>query len=195
VWSSGCAHGEEAYTLALLASEAFAPDPAPVSVLGTDISARALAVASAGRYGRRAVRAVSTQARGQYFEQQADGTYLVGDRLRAMVRLGRHNLAHDPFPPSGESAFDVIACRNVLIYLGAPLAERVIDGLERALRPGGVLVLGAADVLLRNPNAPRPPAGPPPRAPSRPAARLRRPLGRPATSSREAAAETRRTPR
>ncbi len=120
VWSSGCAHGEEAYTLALHACEAFAPLP------------------------------------------------------------------HDPFPPSGESAFDVIACRNVLIYLGAPLAERVIDGLERALRPGGVLVLGAADALLRPAKPPQVTARPVPPAPSRSAARLRRPLGRPPTLSREA---------
>ena len=186
VWSSGCAHGEEAYTLALHACEAFAPLPAPVSVLGTDISARAVATASAGRYGKRAIRAVSAHTRKQYFEQQSDGTYLVGDRLRAMVRFARHNLAHDPFPPSGESAFDLIACRNVLIYLGAPLAERVIDGLERALRPGGVLVLGAADALLRPAKPPQVTARPVPPAPSRSAARLRRPLGRPPTLSREA---------
>lgn len=213
VWSSGCAHGEEAYTLALLAAEAFAPDPAPVSVLGTDISARALDAASAGRFGRRAIRAVSAEDRQRYFKQQDDGTYVVGDRLRAMVRFGRHNLARDPFPPAGESAFDVIACRNVLIYLGAPVAARVIDGLEMALRPGGMLLLGAADALFLTTKASRRPPKkaahgalsqpahpaphktarkapgsapvPSPRAPARADSTPRRPLGRVATASRE----------
>ncbi len=160
VWSSGCARGEEAYSLALLASEAFAPDPAPVSVLGTDISRRAVEAARAGRYGGRAVRALSARTLGRYFEPLPDGGYVVGDRLRAMVRFARHNLAADKFPPAGEQGFDVIVCRNVLIYFGARLARQVIEELENSMRPGGVLILGAADALLRAPVAPPPAAAP-----------------------------------
>jgi chemotaxis protein methyltransferase CheR len=187
VWSSACAQGEEAYTLALLAAEAFAPEPAPVLVLGTDISRRALETARAGRYGGRAVRALDPRLRGRYLEHQTDGSYVVGDLLKGMVGFARHNLAADPFPPRGETAFDVIACRNVLIYFGATLAARVIGSLERALRPGGLLVLGAADALLRA-ASPRPGAvdaparrGRPQRVglPAQPVRRreLRRPLG------------------
>jgi chemotaxis protein methyltransferase CheR len=155
VWSSGCAQGEEAYSLALLAADAFAPDPAPVSVLGTDISRRAIGAARAGRYGSRALRALNARQLGRYFEPQPDGGCVVGGPLRRMVRFARHNLAMDTFPPPGEPAFDVIVCRNVLIYFGAGLAGRVIQALENSLRPGGVLVLGAADALL---SAPAPPA-------------------------------------
>jgi chemotaxis protein methyltransferase CheR len=167
VWSAGCASGEEAYTLALLAAEALAPGPPPVDVLGTDVSGSALAAATAGRYGERAVRGLEPWLRERYLDRQADGSYLVGHRLRDLVRFRRHNLVRDPVPPLGESHFDLIVCRNVLIYFDAPAIAHVIESMERALRPGGRLVLGAADALHR-------PGGPP--APER---RPKRPLPRP----------------
>jgi chemotaxis protein methyltransferase CheR len=167
VWSAGCASGEEAYTLALLAAEAFAPGPPPVDVLGTDVSGAALAAATAGRYGERAVRGLEPALRERYLDRQADGGYLVGHRLRALVRFRRHNLVRDPVPPLGESHFDLIVCRNVLIYFDAPTIAQVIESLERSLRRGGTLVLGAADALHRT-------GGPPP-----PERRPKRPLSRP----------------
>ena len=148
-WSAGCASGEEAYTLALMATEAFAPAAAPAEVLGTDISEAALAAATVGRYRERAVAALDAPLRRRYFEQEADGSLAVGSRLRGMVRFRRHNLAHDSIPPAGEPGFDLIVCRNVLIYFGQQLAAQVIESLDRSLRPGGMLVLGAADALRR----------------------------------------------
>jgi chemotaxis protein methyltransferase CheR len=167
VWSAGCASGEEAYTLALLAAEAFAPGPPPVDVLGTDVSGAALAAAAAGRYRERAVRGLEPSLRERYLGRQTDGSYLVGHRLRALVRFRRHNLVRDPVPPLGESHFDLIVCRNVLIYFDAPTIARVIESLQRSLRRGGMLMLGAADALHR-------PAGPP-----TPGRQPRRPLPRP----------------
>jgi chemotaxis methyl-accepting protein methylase len=159
VWSAGCASGEEAYTLALLAAEAFAPAPPPVDVLGTDVSGAALAAATAGRYGERAIRGIEPTLRERYFDRQADGSYLVGHRLRALVRFRRHNLVRDLAPPPGESHFDLVVCRNVLIYFEAPTIARVIGLLERSLRRGGVLMLGAADALHRFAAEPEPNAG------------------------------------
>src|SRR5262249_38268253 len=69
VWSAGCAHGEEAYTLALLAAEAFAPLVPPVDVLGTDISAAAVAAATIGRYHERSVRALEPDLRQRYLDR------------------------------------------------------------------------------------------------------------------------------
>jgi chemotaxis protein methyltransferase CheR len=173
VWSAGCATGEEAYTLALLAAEAFAPAPPPVDVLGTDVSGAAVAAATAGRYRERAVRGLEPALRQRYLDRQADGSYLVGHRLRGLVRFRRHNLVADPVPPSGESHFDLVVCRNVLIYFDTPTIAQVIEWLERSLRPGGVLVLGAADALHRTTGAARPVPGRQPRR------RPRRPLGQP----------------
>jgi chemotaxis protein methyltransferase CheR len=147
VWSAGCASGEEAYTLALLAAEAFAPAAPPVDVLGTDISGAALAAAAAGRYRERAVRGLDPVLRQRYLDQQADGSYLVGERLRHLVRFRRHNLARDPVPPAGEPAPTLVACRNVLIYFAATHADQVIGSLRQSLQPGGTLLLGAVDAL------------------------------------------------
>jgi chemotaxis protein methyltransferase CheR len=205
VWSAGCASGEEAYTLALLAAEAFdpepvdlepfTPEPPPVDVLGTDISGAALAAAEAGRYGERAVRGLDPSLRQRYLERQDDGSYLVGERLRPLVRLRRHNLARDPIPPPGEPGFDLVVCRNVLIYLEQGIVRPVIESLRRSLRAGGELVLGAADALQRaggGPPArtgreapvPAPPSGPAPRQPrqARQARQSRQRLGEPAAT-------------
>jgi chemotaxis protein methyltransferase CheR len=183
VWSAGCAHGEEAYTLALLAAEAFAPLVPPVDVLGTDISAAAVAAATIGRYGERSVRALEPELRQRYLDRKPDGSYMVGEPLRRLVRLTRHNLARDPIPPLGEPGFELIVCRNVLIYIDPPVGRQVIASLERALTPDGMLLLGAADALRRAPDPPLPvqPAGLA-RTPKR---RPRRPLGTKASMSRE----------
>ena len=149
VWSAGCATGEEPYTLALLAAEAFAPAPPPVDVLGTDISGGAIAAATEGRYRERAIRALDAPLRRRYLDHQDDGSYLVSQRLRELVRFRRHNLVRDPVPPPGEAGFDIITCRNVLIYFEAPAAERVLERLDASLRPDGKLLLGVADALRR----------------------------------------------
>ena len=193
VWSAACASGEEAYTLALLADQAFGVLQAPVDVLGTDISVAALEAAAAGRYRERAVRSLEPVLRDRYLAQPVDGTYLVGQRLRELVRFRRHNLAGDPFPPLGEAGFDLIACRNVLIYFQQPEVGKIIESLERSLRPGGMLLLGAADALQRAAaDAPQRTAVPPairvvPRqGRARPDKRpLRRPLGRQPAPSRD----------
>jgi chemotaxis protein methyltransferase CheR len=187
VWSAGCATGEEVYTLALLAAEAFAPARPPVDVLGTDISEAALAAARAASYGERAVRALDCGLLERYFHHQ-DGRYRVAGYLRSLVRFRRHNLAVDPLPPLAETGFDLVVCRNVLIYFETPLALRVIEGLTRSLRPGGTLLLGVADGLQRTlagyqsgdrpvrvagraaPARPRAPARPPPPVAGHPSA-------------------------
>ena len=169
VWSAGCATGEEAYTLALLAAEAFIPAAPPVDVLGTDISAAALQAAAAGRYRERAVRGLGAILLRRYFGMRADGAYPVGARLRGLVRFRRHNLARDPFPPPGELPFDLVVCRNVLIYFTPRLAAQVIESFRRSLYPGGRLLLGAADALQRVSPLPAPAAWAHPGAISSPA--------------------------
>ena len=70
------------------------------------------------------------------------------------MRFRRHNLAREVVPPPGEAGFDLVVCRNVLIYFAAPVVEQVIRSLERSLRPDGVLMLGAADALQRTAGRP-----------------------------------------
>lgn len=99
---------------------------------------------------------------------------MVSERLRSLARFGRHNLIRDPFPPPGEARFDLILCRNVLIYFEPALARQVTELLRSALRQGGTIMLGAADVLQVSPartGGPQPPLG----TQARPAAHMRAP--------------------
>jgi chemotaxis methyl-accepting protein methylase len=146
VWVAACASGEEAYSLALLACEAFASGEPPVSILATDISGAALASARVGHYGRRSLRPLHDTARTRFFRHEGE-RLSVGEELRTVVTFAHHNLARDPIPPLGAGPFDVIACRNVLIYFDGDAIERVLSSLERALAPRGILILGAADRL------------------------------------------------
>ncbi len=117
-----------------------------VEVLATDLSATALERARAGRYRQRATATLPAVMRRRWFEPDGDALRVRAD-VRALVRFDRHNLIRDPIPPLGEAPFDVITCRNVLIYFDEADVTRTVAGLERALAPTGRLVLGAADRL------------------------------------------------
>jgi chemotaxis protein methyltransferase CheR len=184
VWSAACATGEEAYTLALLASQAFDTDEPPIDILGTDISLAALADAERGCYRERAMRHVDAPARQRFFTLNGH-EHVVAEELRRHVHFQRHNLVLDPIPPLGEPPFDLIVCRNVLIYFDVPTIDRVRGAFAHAIRAGGTLVIGAADALggstvsVATLDVTRPPI------PATPGTReLRRPLGRAADPSR-----------
>jgi chemotaxis protein methyltransferase CheR len=146
VWNAGCSTGEESWTLALLAGDRDDYPAIPLSILATDLSEPALAKARSGSYDRLhgldSFRAIPPWAIGHF--RNRDGTaWRVPDGVRRAVSFLRHNLLD---PPPLASA-DLIVCRNTLIYFDAPANRRVQDNLAAALRPGGVLVLGAADTL------------------------------------------------
>lgn len=184
VWVAATASGEEAYTLAILASEAFAPDPPPVLIHATDISTAVLARARDGRYGGRSARLLDRAIASRYFTQEGPDV-VVGERLRRIVRFSRQNLTGHFIPAAG-GPFDLIACRNVLIYFDPEVVEQVVAGLTQALAPHGTLLLGAADRLccsasellrLEHGHARRRPPSRGSPVPPEPAA-PRRPLGR-----------------
>jgi chemotaxis methyl-accepting protein methylase len=163
IWVAACSTGEEAYTLAILAAEEFGGDP-PVAILATDLSRAALARAQAGRYAGRSVRHVEHAQRERWFEREGRDFAPVAS-LRRHVTFRQHNLVTDAPPSQG---FDLIVCRNVLIYFDPSTVERVLDTLDRALAPSGALLLGAADRLCRPPSR-RPSARAPARARPAPA--------------------------
>jgi chemotaxis protein methyltransferase CheR len=135
-WSAGCATGEEAFTLAMLCHEA-APR-GDWEVLGTDLSAAAIASAESGEFPSRKLEEVPEQYRHRFVVQ--------GDKMRireARVRFSRQNLV-EPLSPR---AVDVLLCRNVLIYFDAERRAQVIARLGEALRTGGWLFLGYSEML------------------------------------------------
>jgi len=148
VWVLGCSTGEEAYSLAMLIREAMATMDVPphVQIFATDIDARALAVARAGRYQETIVKDVPPERLTRWFIKEG-GTYSIHKDLREMCIFSQHNVIKDaPF-----SRVDLISCRNLLIYLNADLQERVIPLFHFALRPGGYLFLGPSENVTRHP--------------------------------------------
>ncbi len=141
VWSAGCASGEEPYSIAITLLEAGRAGRGD-RVVATDVSERALAEARAGHYGKRALRRLPPALSARWLE--AGGR--VAAAPRALVAFARHNLVTDPPPPGGP--FDVVFCRNVLIYFDPPTAAAVLYRLADALRPGGALVLGPVELPL-----------------------------------------------
>ena len=182
VWVAACATGEEAYSLAILATEAFGTERPPVTILATDISDAALKRSAEGRYSPRSVRGVSPDRLERHFVAEERGRYRLRQSVKSLVRFRHHNLVTHPSPPPGEVAFDLITCRNVLIYFDGATVERVIESLESSLTPPGQLILGAADRLtgtaqslaLAGTQESKQPEGSRSQGPDR---RLRRPLG------------------
>ncbi|HYF26684.1 MAG TPA: protein-glutamate O-methyltransferase CheR [Baekduia sp.] len=143
VWSAGCADGQEAYSAAMLLEEAGRRD---FLVLGTDVSARALAQARDGIYGERRLRGLSPERLARHFEPAGDGRLRIRDALRARVRFEAHNVASAALPPAA-SGVRLVLCRNVLIYVDRHAVTAFLDRLHDALAPGALLVVGAAESL------------------------------------------------
>jgi chemotaxis protein methyltransferase CheR len=145
IWCAACATGEEPLTLAMLLDEAGLLDQ--VRVVASDISGRALAQARAGVFRRRSLRSLPAGVVGRWLEGDEDGMR-VAPRVHQAIDWLRVNLV-DERDLSGIGQFDVIICRNVLIYFRDRTIEQVVGNLCRRLLPNGQLVIGASESLLR----------------------------------------------
>jgi chemotaxis protein methyltransferase CheR len=145
LWSAGCASGEEAFTLAALADEAGLGDRC--AVVGSDASRRAIDRAEGASYGGWSMRATTPPEKEAHFRQQEDRWH-VCERLRQRTRFVQRNLLDGPPAPG---RFDVVLCRNLLIYLTRDAVQRVAAILAGALAPEGWLVTAAGDPPLQAP--------------------------------------------
>jgi chemotaxis methyl-accepting protein methylase len=151
VWSAGCGAGEEPYGLAILLAEI--DSRGDDEVLATDIDPAALARAARGCYAESALEGVDHEKRVRYFEERpgaaGQAEYRVRPELRDRVTLRPHDLVGSASSP-GARRFDLVCCRNVLIYLEAPTQARVESLLADSVLPGGLLCLGEAEWLLNH---------------------------------------------
>ncbi|MFI2753232.1 CheR family methyltransferase [Cellulomonas sp. P22] len=144
VWSAACSTGQEPYSIAMTLADVL-PASVRVEILATDLSEQVLARARAGRYSQLEMdRGLPTAMRARHF--RADGAeWCISDELRAAVRYQRHNLLDAP--PAGPP-FDLVFLRNVLIYFDLTTKQQILSRVHRVLRPGGFLVLGAAETTI-----------------------------------------------
>lgn len=151
IWSAGCSTGEEAYSLLIALQEFLALEDAsevPVQLFGTDISDRAIEKARTGFYPDGAFRDLSPERLARYFTKAEGGGYRISKSLRERCAFVKHDLAADP----PFSKLDLVCCRNVLIYFGPELQQRVLATFHFALNEPGFLLLGQAENLAAGEN-------------------------------------------
>jgi two-component system CheB/CheR fusion protein len=150
-WVAGCSTGEEAYTLAMAFREVADASPgcagAALQVFATDLSRDAIDVARRGLYPAATAREVSPERLARFFTAEDKG-YRVNKSIRETIVFAPHDLAVDP----PFTRLDLLSCRNLLIYLTAPLQRRLLPLFHYSLRPGGVLLLGSSETVGRHDN-------------------------------------------
>lgn len=146
IWSVGCSTGQEAYSLAML----FAEQPArwrdwTIDIIGTDVARSVVSAAREGNFSQFQIqRGLGVAQMVAFFEESRTG-WRASDKLRRMVRFEQHNLLDRPPEPS---RFDLVLCRNVLLYFDRPTRERAFSRLASALASDGLLMLGAGETTV-----------------------------------------------
>ncbi|HEX2832642.1 MAG TPA: protein-glutamate O-methyltransferase CheR [Thermoanaerobaculia bacterium] len=157
IWSAGCSSGEEPYSIAMALLEAFDPDEWDLRIDATDLSTRVLDIARRGEWPARKAADIPEPLLRRYMlrgTRSQEGVMKAGEAVRDIVRFGRLNLMAEPYPMPGE--YDLILCRNVLIYLGHANRVRVVQNLLSHLAGGGFFFVGHAETLSGIASGPRP---------------------------------------
>lgn len=145
IWSAACSYGQEPYSISMTVHEfnQRRTSALRLKVQATDISSQVLASARAGVYDRLSIaRGLSQERLSTYFTETGDGHWQVLPHIQAPVEFRPLNLQSDSF---GYERFDVIFCRNVLIYFNAELKGRILERIYSVLAPDGLLFLGASE--------------------------------------------------
>lgn len=147
IWSAGCATGEEPYSIAMLLIELGALK-SEVDLWATDLNLSAIENAKLGRFSPRRMSQVPPERARRFFRSDEDGHEL-STEVREWVQFEGLNLASPVFTRVQPSSFDIILCRNVIIYFDLPTIRGLMDRFVAALRPGGFLILGYSESLFR----------------------------------------------
>lgn len=149
IWSAACSSGQEPYSLSMIVEEfrrqRMGALARPVQIVGTDLSSIVLDQARRGEYDRLSVvRGLSAERLERYFDNPRDNVWRVKPLVRDRIEFKAWNLL-DSY--AGLGKFDVVFCRNVLIYFNAELKRRILEKIHGSLKPGGVLFLGSSEGL------------------------------------------------
>lgn len=148
IWSAGCSSGEEPYTIAILLSRLLPGFKNwNIKIVGTDINSKFLEKAKAGIYSKWSFRGIPESFKSKYFDSIDDNRYKIKPYIREMVDFSYLNLATPPYFPSKnrKNSFDVVLCRNVLIYFSHDGIKMVTQNLYDNLNDGGVLLLSPVE--------------------------------------------------
>lgn len=148
VWCAGCSTGEECYTIAMILQDYRdrTGNLLNYRILATDISGQVLEKAGKGIYTAKEMEGLQAEWKNKYFRSADAKTFCVEERLKQNIRFQNQNLLS---PYMGTEQFDLIFCRNVMIYFDKKAKETLVRKLEASLKPGGYLVIGHAELLNR----------------------------------------------
>jgi chemotaxis protein methyltransferase CheR len=141
-WSAACSTGEEPYSLAMLLASVM--DLKDVQILATDINQKVIDQAKRGTYKESALKNLTPSQIGQFFTVTGND-YQISAEIKKSVRFQKHNLLSDPF----EQGFDLIVCRNVLIYFTDEAKDRLFRKFSRSLKTGGYLFVGGSEQIFQ----------------------------------------------
>ena len=149
IWSVPCSTGEEPYSIGIWLMENFPEvDNYQIEIVGSDIDTRALASAAEGIYGARALMKLPRELVARYFEAVTADTYRIDAGLRESIQFTKVNLV-DPREMARQRNFDIVFCRNVLIYFDDASRRIAAENLFDSLRPGGIICLGHSETMSR----------------------------------------------
>lgn len=144
IWSAGCAVGAEPYSISIIAGEYFKKFNVNVRITATDVNEDLISIARSGVYSPPYLAELTESESRQYFMENSEGNYEVNPIVKSRVNFRKHDLTRDKYP----TGFDMIICRNVLIYIDKDAQMEIISKFIDSLRPGGILVLGRTETLL-----------------------------------------------
>lgn len=147
VWSAGCSTGEEPYSLAIVFFEFLKKNPGwKVEILATDIDLNAVKKAKDGKYSLRSLRLASSDNLHSFFKKSGKD-YIICDDIKRAVKFDYFNLAQFPYPAPVCGLWDLIFCRNVIIYFDNEIKAKVLDQFYKSLNHGGFLYLGFSETV------------------------------------------------
>ncbi|ACE83898.1 CheR family methyltransferase [Cellvibrio japonicus] len=149
IWSAACSSGQEPYSISMMVEEykrlQMGNLSRPVQVIATDLSSTVLEQARKGEYDRLSViRGLTEDRLDRYFDKLSDNTWRVKSAIKERIEFRPMNLM-DSYAVLGK--FDIVFCRNVLIYFNAELKRQILQKIHASLRPGGILFLGSSEGL------------------------------------------------
>ncbi len=145
IWSAGCSNGSEAYTLAIIMEDSFPGQD--YSILATDIDETVMKLASEGDFREIDIKNIPQDLLAKHFDKSVDEQrWKIKQRLKRNVRFSRNNLLEDPF----SKGFDLILCRNVVIYFTEDAKDALYKKFYDALTVGGVLFIGGTETILNS---------------------------------------------
>ena len=141
IWSAACSTGEEPYTTAMVLSNHV--PLSQITIHATDLDENAIQRAKVGVYPERSLAEVPNDMKSKYFEKQG-AFYKIDDSIKKTVNFQQHNLLKDTY----ESNYDLIICRNVMIYFTEDAKDQIYQNFSNSLRPGGILFVGSTEQIF-----------------------------------------------